>query len=263
MRHIVWLTGSAESYALAIYMKDVTPDYELVFCDSGKELPETYEYIDRLEAFLGRKLVQLGGKTRFDDLLKVHNGRLPSPAFPWCHREIHTKPLEAYIGKDQARFYSGLCADQDNERYRPVKANVEVIYPFRDAGMTRMQAFQCLEQAGLGLPGWLTWRSHPGCFFCFFQRKADWVRLLCQHPDLFEQAKQYEKTGLAPGPGRTWCRGESLAELSQPQRMQKILTDEQGRAHLERTRGKWRDWVFAELSADDEDSEGPCLICTL
>ena len=28
---------------------------EYAFCDTGKELPETYEFLDRLEAFLGKK----------------------------------------------------------------------------------------------------------------------------------------------------------------------------------------------------------------
>ena len=35
------------------------PDMEYFFSDTGKELPETYEYLDKLEAFLGKPIVRL------------------------------------------------------------------------------------------------------------------------------------------------------------------------------------------------------------
>ncbi|MFZ1474384.1 MAG: phosphoadenosine phosphosulfate reductase family protein, partial [Anaerolineae bacterium] len=48
VRHIVSLSGGKDSTALAIYMRDRIPDVEYVFCDTGEELPETYEYLDKL-----------------------------------------------------------------------------------------------------------------------------------------------------------------------------------------------------------------------
>ena len=29
---------------------------EYIFCDTGEELPETYEYLDKLEVFLGKPI---------------------------------------------------------------------------------------------------------------------------------------------------------------------------------------------------------------
>ena len=55
IRHILGLSGGKDSSALAIYMRDKVPKMEYAFCDTGKELPETYEFLDRLEAFLGKK----------------------------------------------------------------------------------------------------------------------------------------------------------------------------------------------------------------
>jgi len=49
-RHILSLSGGKDSTALAIYMRDRVSDMEYVFCDTKKELPETYEYLDRIEA---------------------------------------------------------------------------------------------------------------------------------------------------------------------------------------------------------------------
>jgi len=59
VRHILSLSGGKDSTALAIYLRDRIPDLEYVFCDTEKELPETYEYPDRVEAYLGRRIVRL------------------------------------------------------------------------------------------------------------------------------------------------------------------------------------------------------------
>ena len=53
MRHILSLSGGKDSAALAIYMRDRVPEMEYIFHDTEKELPETYEYLLRLEAILG------------------------------------------------------------------------------------------------------------------------------------------------------------------------------------------------------------------
>ena len=45
------------------------------------------------------------------------------------------------------------------------------------------------------------WRTRSGCFFCFFQRKNEWVRLADEHPDLFEKAVAYEEKVELRGQG--------------------------------------------------------------
>ena len=49
-RHILGISGGKDSAALAIHLRDRVPEMEYVFCDTGKELKETYEFIDKLEA---------------------------------------------------------------------------------------------------------------------------------------------------------------------------------------------------------------------
>src|SRR5712691_8451479 len=84
-RHILALSGGKDSAALAIYMKDRVPNMEYVFCDTEKELDETYEYLDRLEVYFGKKIVRLKGEgLGFDDLLEIRRGFLPSPQMRWC-----------------------------------------------------------------------------------------------------------------------------------------------------------------------------------
>ena len=51
-------------------MRDKVPEMEYAFCDTGKELPETYEFLDRLEAFLGKKIARLNAERDFDHWLR-------------------------------------------------------------------------------------------------------------------------------------------------------------------------------------------------
>ena len=58
-RHVLSLSGGKDSAALAVYLRDRVPDMEYIFHDTDKELPETYDYIARLEAILGKPIAFL------------------------------------------------------------------------------------------------------------------------------------------------------------------------------------------------------------
>ena len=72
VRHVLGLSGGKDSAALAIYLKDQghVPDMEYFFCDTGAELPEVYDFIDRLEDYLGKEVVRLNSGRNFDHHLK-------------------------------------------------------------------------------------------------------------------------------------------------------------------------------------------------
>src|SRR4051812_9936993 len=88
-RHILLLSGGKDSTALAIYMRDNHPeiDVEYLFCDTHKELDETYEYLARIEAYLGKSITRLSsglGERGFDHWLTMYRGYLPAPNMRWC-----------------------------------------------------------------------------------------------------------------------------------------------------------------------------------
>src|SRR6266540_6293693 len=116
-RHILMLSGGKDSTALAIYMRDRVPDMEYVFCDTDKELPETYEYLDKIEFFLGKKIVRLRDDRGFDHWLQVYGGYLPSSQMRWCTRMLKIKPFEKYVDGDEVMMYVGIRADEDRTAY--------------------------------------------------------------------------------------------------------------------------------------------------
>lgn len=257
-RHILGLSGGKDSSALAVYLKGRVPEMEYIFTDTGKELPETYEYIDKLEAFLGKPIVRLNADRGFDHWLEIYSGYLPSSRMRWCTRQLKLKPFEAYVGEEPVVSYVGIRADEDREGYISTKPNIKAVFPFREDGIGKADVLRILEEAGLGLPEYYSWRSRSGCYFCFFQRKAEWAGLYERHPELFEEAKKYEKVHPETGERYTWQQGESLDELARPERLMQIRS--KGDRHPIGSSGT----LASVLGMDDEDEDDrPCLICEL
>ena len=267
-RHILGLSGGKDSSALAVYMRDKVPDMEYAFCDTGKELPETYEFLDRLEAFLGKKVERLNAEREFDHWLSVFGGLLPSAQVRWCTRLLKIKPFEEFVGEDLAYNYVAIRADEDRVGYKPLKTvalrNIEPKYPFKEDGITETDVYRILEESGLGLPEYYKWRTRSGCYFCFYQRKAEWVGLMENHPDLFELAKRYEKFNDETGERFTWSQGESLVELSEAERIKQIKENyDKSMVRAKATQpNRTLHEIFGDV-LDDEDDEEPCLICEL
>lgn len=252
-RHILSLSGGKDSAALAVYMRSKVPNMEYVFCDTQKELPETYEYLARLEAFLGKTIVRLNSERGFDHWLQIYNGYLPSSRMRWCTRMLKLRPFERYVGDDPVVSYVGIRADEDREGYISTKPNITARFPFKEDGITMPGVMRILEEAGLGLPEYYKWRTRSGCYFCFFQRKAEWAGLLEHHPDLYELAASYEKANPATGERYTWHQGESLVELRRPERLAQIRQKRVSRS------------ISTSLASilDDDDAEGACAICSI
>jgi hypothetical protein len=126
--------------------------------------------------------------------------------------------------------YVAIRADEDyREGYSSTHDSLIIRLPFKEANIDKPGVLELLDGAGLGLPEYYSWRTRSGCTFCFFQQKIEWVRLMEQHPDKFEEAKTYEKNAVEHGSPFTWSRGESLDELAHPQRIAEIRRDHEQR----------------------------------
>lgn len=260
-RHILNISGGKDSSALAVYMKDKVPEIEYVFCDTKKELPETYEYLDKLEAYLGKPIVRLNDDRGFDHWLDVYGGLLPSSQARWCTRKLKIEPLEDYVGADEVISYVAIRADENRNGYISTKPNITPMFPFKEDGIVKSDVFRILEESGLGLPEYYQWRTRSGCYFCFFQRRSEWVGLKDEHPELYEKAKKYEKTDSETGQRFTWSQRESLSELEQPERRAEILKRAANQSLDKEARSTPK--TLGDLIDVDEDDELGCLICHL
>ena len=272
-RHILGLSGGRDSASLAIWMREHRPDLELeyFFTDTGKELPEVHDFLDRLEGYIGRPITRLNPDRDFDFWLREYNSFLPSPRTRWCTRQLKLRPLEHWLRPSleagiKVHSYVAIRADEDRSGYQSTHENMIVHFPLRDAGIDKQGVIELLEGSGVGEPAYYQWRSRSGCTFCFFQQKIEWVRLMRTHPSAFEEAKTYEKNAVDHGSPFTWSQGESLEELARPDRVAAIERDYDVR--IERLRRRRRiNPLRAELpvSVDDvygiDEASAGCVIC--
>ena len=142
VKHVLGISGGKDSAALALYLKDRHPELDIEYytCDTGKELKETYELIDKLDSSLGKKIKKIMAvqpdmdtplKTTFDHFLDEYGGYLPSSTARWCTKKLKLEPFERYIGEVPTISYVGIRGDEDREGYISKKPNVQSIFPFR------------------------------------------------------------------------------------------------------------------------------------
>jgi len=261
------ISGGKDSSALALYMRDRVPQMEYFFCDTGSELPETYEYLQRLETALGKPIARLNSDRNFDHWLWVYQGALPSPQMRWCTKTLKIKPLEEWIGERETFSYIAIRADEHRDGYISHKANIHPVYPFKENGIDKDGVMRILEEAGLGLPEYYEWRTRSGCYFCFFQRKAEWVGLADRHPDLFEKAVAYEdkvnyEARAMAGRQYTWTSNETLRELIA--RRDEIMAKHQD--SMAKAAARRRNLPLIDVLSDafdDDDDSAPCMACHL
>lgn len=264
-RHILSLSGGKDSTALAIYLRDRIPELEYVFCDTEKELPETYDYLKQLEAYLGKRVTYLKHDGRgFDELLQIRRGFLPSAQVRWCTEHLKIKPFERHVGDDPAYTYIGIRADEPQRKgYISTKPNLIPRYPFIEDGIVKADVVRILHDSGLGLPKYYEWRSRSGCYFCFFQRRIEWVGLLENHPDLYELAASYEKIDDESGESYTWSNRESLIDLAHPERVDQIKLEHDRFLELQAKRHQPNQSLSQVFDGDPAGIEEGCLICHL
>jgi len=274
-RHVLGLSGGKDSAALAIYMRQNYPNLniEYFFTDTGKELPEVYDFLGKLEGFLGKPIVKLNPKRDFDFWLREYNHFLPSPQTRWCTRQLKLLPFEQWVrpmlaNGDKVYSYVAIRADEDyREGYSSSNKNLKVVLPFRDDGIDKTGVGELLEKSGVGWPDYYQWRSRSGCTFCFYQQKIEWVRLKEHHPDKFIDAKKYEKDALEHGSPFTWTQGESLSELEKPERVAQIEKDYERRVERERRRRPVNPLRPNDVCIDiddlyyEDEGGGACNIC--
>lgn len=277
VRHICGISGGKDSSALAVYLRDRVQNMEYFFCDTGAELPETYEYLARLEVTLGTPIERLNARRGFDHWFEVYRGALPSPQMRWCTKQMKIRPIEEWVGSDEVISYVAIRSDEANRKgYISTKPNISTVFPFVEDGIDHEAVLRILDDAGIGLPDYYEWRTRSGCYFCFYQRKVEWIGLADRHPELFERAVAIENkvirdAGVAGdadfsdramrGRQYTWSGSETLVQLLG--RREAIL--ERHKAAMEREVEAKPNQPLVEALAGvlDEEDDDLCTVCAL
>ena len=277
-KHILGLSGGKDSAALAVHMNKKYPDLDIeyFFTDTGYELKETYDFLNKLKTRLDKPIHYINPRNSFDYYLKKYNNFLPSATARWCTIEMKLKSMEAWLkpalDKGQEIItYVGIRYDERGRvGYKPTNDLIKAKFPFIDDCIDKDGVMEILESSGLGLPDYYKWRSRSGCTFCFFQKRSEWIGLKENHPEAWEHAKSLEKEATENASAFTWIKDLPLTELEKPEVIAKVK--DQHKKQIEKLKKnkqktqqnnpflKGEDLNVEEnLALDDVSSS--CLIC--
>jgi hypothetical protein len=229
----VCVSGGADSTAMALLMWERGEDFEMVFSDTGAELPETYWLLPRLAEKVGKKLNVVTNASFFQRLC-FWGYFLPGPRTRWCTKELKQVPQDYFWESHETdEVCVGIRADEHRRLYDRPKFR----YPLAEAGYTKDLAKGICQKYDLLNPVY-QWRTNVSCFCCFFQKKSDWTGLMIHHPSLYAITQEWERqSGLTSKGRHTWNQAFSLEEFKKAKEDQVEMWPE-------------------------PDSE-PCLICTI
>ncbi len=265
--HILSLSGGKDSTALAFFIKDNMPEVhekiEYVFFDTECEIPETYDYLNKIEMFLNKPVQRIKPYKSFEDFYLIYK-LLPSIRYRWCTIEMKTKTFRKYINERVAKgckinVYVGIRADEPSRVNHSYDSDLVMQqYPFVENSVTKSDVHDILNKNSIGIPEYYKWRSRSGCYFCFFQRKIEWVGLYERHHDLFQKAVEYEERGsVERGKNFTWCQDMSLKELIKPENIRRIKKSYENKKIQKTT--DVSNFLLDDLFDDEESNK--CAFC--
>ena len=188
-KHILSYGGGVNTVALMIMLvRNNMPLDEVVFADTGGEVPETYDYISVTQEYLDRNNIPF--KTlvarKEEDLYSCSFRRkvFPSAIWRWSTRDFKVRPIHGYYRNlgCHVNQYMGIAYDEVDRMRDSQVEYVTNIYPLIEKQVTRQGCVEIIENEGLPIP------VKSGCFFCPFSTFDRWKWLYHTHPDLYDKA---------------------------------------------------------------------------
>ena len=168
-------------------------DYnEIIFADTGSEMPQTYSYLDYFEKKSGLKITKV--KSKHGNIYDYYFGKKAQPTkfMRDCTGKFKISVIRNYLRKKYGKketFEMHIFVDH-SEFHRMRESNVKYIknkYPLVEQKLNRDQLKEIIKSKGYEVP------IKSGCFFCMFQSPKAWLNLKQTHPQLWEKAKALEK----------------------------------------------------------------------
>ena len=192
--HIISWGGGVNSTAIiALHLLgELKGKPEIVFADTGCEYPETYAYInivgnilhkDGWKVTILRPYIQPELYSKFaketrtlTDACKIKKC-VPHFKWRWCNDHFKKSPLRKYA--NGRSYLIGICKDEKHRIH-----DGKDIYPIKD--YTRDECIELIKKAELP-PAHKT-----GCYICPLQRKAQWIDMYKNKPNLWKECVEIE-----------------------------------------------------------------------
>lgn len=193
-RYILSYGGGVNTVALMILLiRQKKPLDEVVFADTGGEVPETYDYISITKEYLNQHGIpfKVVKAREHEDLYDCSYRRkvFPSALWRWSTRDFKVIPIHAYYRSIGTHIeqYMGIAFDEIDRMKDSRVDYVTNLYPLIDDRITRKGCIEIIQTEGLPVP------VKSGCYFCPFSSLERWKWMYETHPDLYWKAVALEE----------------------------------------------------------------------
>jgi len=196
MHNYLSFGGGVNSVALYLYLVEQETDFETVFVNHGTDWPETYEYFDMFQEWIGKRgykpitvlMPDVSGINNLYDYCMKYK-MVPSTMRRWCTDKFKVSVIHKYYKKP---CFNILGIDSGEAKRARISSNkgIENRYPLIEAEIDRQGCKSLIVKHGLPVP------MKSGCYICPFQRVGQWKELRRTKPDLFCKAAELEKINM-------------------------------------------------------------------
>jgi 3'-phosphoadenosine 5'-phosphosulfate sulfotransferase (PAPS reductase)/FAD synthetase len=193
-RFILSYGGGVNSFALLLLLlKRRKKLDEVVFADTGAELPETYRHLRYARKVLKEKNIPFTEvSSKNGSLYDTCRRRkvIPSVFWRWSTRDYKITPIYSYYRSlgDHINQYLAICWDEIDRMKDSLIPSVTNLYPLIDGKLTRADCVKIIEEEGFPVP------VKSGCYFCPFNSNSRWEYIYRNHRDFFTKARKLEET---------------------------------------------------------------------
>jgi 3'-phosphoadenosine 5'-phosphosulfate sulfotransferase (PAPS reductase)/FAD synthetase len=241
MKHIVSFSGGKDSTLMLLLMLEKgMPIDDIIFADTGMEFQELYDYIERIEGVIGRKITRLKPKKTWDDIffrpkLKGDNKGTVTyfPRIKGCNMQTYLKmePIKRYYRSIEGEYtvYIGIARNEP-DRYERLKDNERA--PLYEWGIDELFVIQELKRRGLHNPLYDTF-DRLGCYTCPNINLKELRLMRKRYPDEYAKLMWYGEQAEKNATSRRFAEfkpGWTLSELEkrfQAEDMQGVLCFEE------------------------------------
>lgn len=209
MKYVSSISGGQDSTAMTVRMLELGyPIDYIVFCDTGNEFKEMYDYLNRLDAYLKRKykigITRLKGDNTLNSLVHTaftrgkHKGQLRglpyASSMSFCTRDLKKNVAEKFMKslKDDCIQYIGYVARECNRVHKSDKKYITLEFPLIQWGWNEPEVSAYLKEKSLFNELYHHY-SRTGCKFCPKQSLDSWYALYVHHREDWLEAKDWEK----------------------------------------------------------------------
>lgn len=217
------------------------------------------------------KVLHNSNREKIEELYKIHSSdemldrTLEIVRIPQSSKYLFSQKMKDLLQLSISTF-NHVVFDFLKDQNLPVSYLSEYSLLDNEDSVDINRVFQLFKENGVKVPGYYDEveyeingqkgkynRSRSGCFFCFYQRKIEWIWLYERHPDLFIKAQEYEKDGYS------WMDNETLEQIIQPERMAQIKLDYIATLQ-KKLNGKSKSNKLVDILADENEVCANCFI---